>query len=117
MAVAGGASPCLRVTLDKDLGILIIGHGENRLIRAQVPVLDEDGNVVLIEKGKNAGKPKTKLVPTGAAELDVEAAASKLRNGEAVWITARDRAKLADFMGLETCPKVMLSIWIGRSER
>lgn len=108
MAVAGGTSPCLALTYDPDLNIIIIGHGENRLIRAQVDMLDEDGNPVLITKGKNAGKVRQVMVPTGACELDLNVAVDKLLKGERVWVRAMDRGPLAEKMDVETCPNVFV---------
>lgn len=104
MAVAGGAAPCLMLKMDQDLGVIVILHGENRLIRVQEEVLDEDGNVVL----KANGKPKTRMVPSGACELDLNTAKEALQRGDAVWIRAMDRPGLCDIMGMKTAPTQMI---------
>ncbi len=89
MAVAGGTSPCLLLTIHEIDGrnVILILHRENRLIRDQVEI---DG--------------KKKTVPTGAAELKAADAMNKLSLGERVYVLANDFGYVKRFLGFPSCP-------------
>jgi hypothetical protein len=93
MAIAGNAAPCLMVSLDRERNLLIVGHGEGRMIRAQVEI---DG--------------KKKNVPTGAAELDLYCAIERLLAGDKFYIRAIDRSKIQDNLGVESIPEIIIGI-------